>query len=65
MLIILFAFTFLFFFGAYMIMVDLLKFPNIKASRAVLRISRREKKKLFQALSLTQKTLLYISVIGN
>lgn len=28
-----------------MIMADLLKFPNIKASRAVLRISRREKKK--------------------
>lgn len=48
-----------------MIMADLLKFPNIKASRAVLRISRREKKKPFQALSLIQKTLLYVSVIGN
>lgn len=45
MLIILFTFVSLFSFGAYMIMADLLKFPNIKASRVVLRISRREKKK--------------------
>ena len=45
MLIILFTFTCLFSFGAYMMMADLLKFPDIKASRAVLRISRREKKK--------------------
>ncbi|OSA94598.1 UNVERIFIED_ORG: secretion protein F [Clostridium botulinum] len=45
MLIILLIFSLLFSFGVYMIMADLLKFPDIKASKAVLSISRREKKK--------------------
>lgn len=46
MLIILFTFVCLFSFGAYIIMADLLKFPDIKASKAVLSISRREKRKV-------------------
>ncbi|MFA9399292.1 MAG: secretion protein F [Clostridiaceae bacterium] len=45
MLIILFIFTCLFSFGAYMVAADLLKFPDAKASKLVLNISRREKKK--------------------
>ncbi|PWL55831.1 MAG: secretion protein F [Clostridium cadaveris] len=45
MLIIFFIFSCLFSFGIYMIIADILKFPEIKASKAVLSISRREKKK--------------------
>lgn len=44
MVTIFFIFSCLFSFGIYMIIADLLKFPEIKASKAILSVSRREKK---------------------
>jgi len=42
---ILFVFMCLFSFGTYMIMADFLKLPDIRASKVVLSVSKREKKK--------------------
>ena len=66
MLLILFAFICLFSFGAYMILLDYLKLPNYKDSKAVLSINKRQKKKVKNPdvfiLELSTKISKYIKI---